>query len=91
MLRYRTWGGKEGLRTVHIAVQRRHWRILPAIGFRRCQDARALEPAIGFRRCQGRQKVDVIECQRSMLCLNKALLLGAVDSDPRDAGCWFGP
>ena len=65
-----------GLRTVHIAVQRRNWRILPAIG---------------FRRCQGRQKVDVIECQRSMLCLNKALLLGAVDSDPRDAGCWFGP
>ena len=36
-------------------------------------------------------RAQCIECQRSMLCLNKALLLGAVDSDPRDAGCWFGP
>ena len=48
-----------GLRTVHIAVQRRNWRILPAIGFRRCQERQQ----VAF--------VDVIEGLRSLLCLHQ--------------------
>jgi hypothetical protein len=48
-----------GLRTEHIAVQRRNWRILPAIGFRRFQERQQ----VAF--------VDVIEGLRILLCLHQ--------------------